>query len=89
MPVRGPAGQGPDEHRADAHLAARGALTTVVHPEIGAARYTANPIRMSRMRMSPPAPAPRLGEHTIEVLTRVLGLREADAQALVAQGICR
>ena len=30
MPV-----QGPEEHRADPHLAARGALVTVVHPEVG------------------------------------------------------
>ena len=84
MPV-----QGPDEHRADAHLAARGALVTVVHPKIGPARYTANPIRMSRMRMAPVAPAPRLGEHTTEVLNRVLGLSEGEARDLAAQGVCR
>jgi crotonobetainyl-CoA:carnitine CoA-transferase CaiB-like acyl-CoA transferase len=84
MPV-----QGPDAHRADAHLAARGALVTIMHPEAGPARHTANPLRMSRMRMSPPAPAPGLGEHTREVLTRVLGLGDDEVEALVAQGVCR
>ena len=44
---------------------------------------------MSRMRMSPPAPAPGLGEHTREVLTRVLGLGEDEVEVLVAQGVCR
>ena len=83
MPV-----QGPDEHRADLHLAARNALVTVVHPEVGPARYTANPLRMSRMRTSPPAPAPRLGEHTGEVLMRVLGLGGDEVEALVGHGVC-
>ena len=60
-----------------------------MHPDVGPARYTANPLRMSRMRMSPPAPAPRLGEHTGEVLMRVLGLGEDEVEALVAHGVCR
>jgi crotonobetainyl-CoA:carnitine CoA-transferase CaiB-like acyl-CoA transferase len=84
MPV-----QGPDEHRADSHLAARGALVTVVHPDVGAARYTANPLRMSETRMAPVTPAPRLGEHTADVLTRVLGLGEEEVRELVSQGVCR
>ena len=36
MPV-----QGPEVHRADAHLAARGAFVAIVHPEAGPARHTA------------------------------------------------
>jgi crotonobetainyl-CoA:carnitine CoA-transferase CaiB-like acyl-CoA transferase len=84
MPV-----QGPDEHRADPHLAVRGALVSVVHPEAGVARHAANPLRMSRLRTSSPAPAPRLGEHTAEVLSRVLGLGADEVHALVADGVCR
>ena len=84
MPV-----QGPEEHRADPHLAARGAFVTVVHPEAGPARHTAPPIRMSRMRLAHAASAPGLGAHTVEVLTRVLGLAESEVEALVAQGVCR
>jgi crotonobetainyl-CoA:carnitine CoA-transferase CaiB-like acyl-CoA transferase len=84
MPV-----QGPDEHRTDPHLAARDAFVTVAHSEAGAARHVANPLRMSRLRCAPAAPAPRLGEHTEEVLRRVLGLGVDEVHALVAQGVCR
>src|SRR5581483_3292714 len=41
MPV-----QNADDQRADPHLAARGAIVTVVHPEIGPERHSANPLRM-------------------------------------------
>src|SRR5438876_1205479 len=33
-----------DDHRADPHLAARGAIVTVEHPEIGPERHSGNPI---------------------------------------------
>src|SRR5438876_901237 len=36
-----------DDHRADPHLAARGAIVTVEHPEIGPERHSGNPIRLS------------------------------------------
>ena len=84
MPV-----QGPEEHRTDPHLAARSAFVTVVHTDAGPARHTANPMRMSRMRMAAPLPAPCLGAHTVEVLRRVLGMTESEVEALVAQGVCR
>ena len=41
----------PDDSRADPHLAARGAIVTVQHPEIGAERHVGNPIRLSRTRL--------------------------------------
>ena len=84
MPV-----QGPEEHRTDPHLAARSAFVTVVHPDAGPARHTANPMRMSRMRMVEAGPAPGLGAQTVEVLMRVLGMTESEVEALVAQGVCR
>src|SRR5439155_246221 len=36
-----------DDHRADPHLAARGAIVTVEHPEIGPERHSGNPLRLS------------------------------------------
>jgi crotonobetainyl-CoA:carnitine CoA-transferase CaiB-like acyl-CoA transferase len=84
MPV-----QGPDDHRADAHLAARGAIVTVEHPSIGPERHVGCPLRPSRMRLAPPAPAPLLGQHTEEVLTAVLGLGRQEVARLVEQGVCR
>ena len=79
----------PDDSRADAHLAARGAIVTVQHPEIGEERHIGNPIRMSRTRLVTTAAAPLLGADTEEVLTRVLGLTPAEVERLVTDGVCR
>jgi crotonobetainyl-CoA:carnitine CoA-transferase CaiB-like acyl-CoA transferase len=78
-----------DDHRADPHLAARGALVTVEHPEIGPERHVANPLRMSLTRLAPARPAPRLGEHTEDVLVRLLGLDRAEIARLVDAGVCQ
>jgi crotonobetainyl-CoA:carnitine CoA-transferase CaiB-like acyl-CoA transferase len=77
-----------DDHRADAHLAARGGLVTLEHPDIGPERHSGNPIRMSRTPFAPPRAAPRLGADTEEVLTRVLGLTR-DEVATLADAVCR
>jgi crotonobetainyl-CoA:carnitine CoA-transferase CaiB-like acyl-CoA transferase len=79
----------PDDSRADAHLAARGAIVTVQHPEIGPEHHIGNPIRMSRTRWVTAGAAPLLGADTEEVLTRVLGLASQDVERLVAEGVCR
>jgi benzylsuccinate CoA-transferase BbsF subunit len=79
----------PDDLRADAHLAARGAIVTVEHPEVGSERHAGNPIRMSRTPLVVAGPAPLLGEHTDEVLSRVLGLSREEIERLAAEGVCR
>jgi crotonobetainyl-CoA:carnitine CoA-transferase CaiB-like acyl-CoA transferase len=84
MPV-----QNGDDHRADAHLAARGGLVTVEHPDIGPERHSGNPIRMSRTPLGPPRPAPRLGADTEAILMRVLGLTRDEVAALADDGVCR
>jgi benzylsuccinate CoA-transferase BbsF subunit len=78
-----------DDLRADPHLAARDALVSVEHPEIGPERQVANPIRPSRTPLAPPRPAPLLGEHTEEVLVALLGLDRAEVARLVEEGVCR
>jgi crotonobetainyl-CoA:carnitine CoA-transferase CaiB-like acyl-CoA transferase len=45
-----------------------------------------NPVKMSRLGEGPVGPAPRLGEHTDEVLRAVLSLPDAEIAALRAQG---
>jgi crotonobetainyl-CoA:carnitine CoA-transferase CaiB-like acyl-CoA transferase len=80
--------QNGDDHRADAHLAARGAIVTVEHPEIGAERHVANPIRLSRTPLPAPAPAPLLGADSRAVLAAVLGLDGDEIERLVASGVC-
>src|SRR5438445_130764 len=76
-----------DDHRADPHLAARGAIVTVEHPEIGPERHSGNPIRLSRTPLVPPAAAPRLGADSEDVLIRVLGLSRAEVARLAEDGV--
>ena len=84
MPV-----QNADDHRADPHLAARRALVTVEHPEIGPERHSGNPIRMSCTALVPAGASPCLGAHTEKVLTRVLGLTREEVARLGDAGVCR
>ncbi len=78
-----------DDLRADAHLAARGAIVTVEHPEIGLERHAGNPLRFSRLPVVTAGPAPLLGAHTADVLGRWLGLSEDDVRRLADDGVCR
>ena len=64
----------PDDQRADAHLAARSAIVTVEHAEIGAERHIANPLRMTRTAVRHAGAAPLLGEHTEEIFRDLLGI---------------
>jgi len=81
--------QGPDDQRADAHLAARGAIETVDHPEIGAERHVANPLRFGRTMLVRGQRAPLLGADTEAVLTSWLGLTADEVAELAGQGVCR
>ena len=84
MPV-----QNADDHRADPHLAARGALVTVEHPEVGPERHSGNPIRLSRTPLVPGGPSPCLGAHTEEVLAGILGLSREEIARLADDSVCR
>jgi crotonobetainyl-CoA:carnitine CoA-transferase CaiB-like acyl-CoA transferase len=69
-----------------AHLAARGAIVQVAHATAGAMRMVGPAIRLSETPGEAAAPAPLLGEHTDEVLGKLLGY-PADAIArLRAEG---
>jgi crotonobetainyl-CoA:carnitine CoA-transferase CaiB-like acyl-CoA transferase len=46
-----------------------------------------NPIRLPDERPDIPAPPPRLGEHTIAILTTDLGLRADEVQDLRAREV--
>jgi crotonobetainyl-CoA:carnitine CoA-transferase CaiB-like acyl-CoA transferase len=81
--------QGADDHRADPHLAARGALVTLDDPEIGPVRHVANPLRLSRTPLVVANPAPRLGAHTRAVLQRVFGLGTSQIDELTGEGPSR
>ena len=53
---------------ADPAMLASGVLTELQHPAAGAVRTLGTPVRLSRTPARVGAPAPRLGEHTDEVL---------------------
>jgi benzylsuccinate CoA-transferase BbsF subunit len=79
----------PEDQRADPHLAARGAIVAIEHPEIGEERHVANPLRMTRTPIRHAGPAPLLGEHSEEIFRHLLGIGADEYAGLVADGICR
>ena len=78
----------PEDLIADPQHQATGFVHEIDHPSEGRLRTTASPTRWSA---TPPAeraaPAPRLGEHTLQVL-RDAGLTEAELAALQASRAC-
>ena len=57
------------------------------HPAGGSVPQVRNPILYSRTTLEYREPPPLLGQHTIEVLTEVLGLGPGELQALRAQSV--
>jgi formyl-CoA transferase len=55
------------------HLGARGAIVSLAHPAAGAMRMVGPPIRLHATPGEAAAPAPLLGEHTDEILGKLLG----------------
>jgi 2-methylfumaryl-CoA isomerase len=59
----------------------------VEQPEIGTYLMPGSPLEFSAADRIPPAPAPRLGEHTDEVLAQILGLSAAEIGRLHDDGV--
>jgi crotonobetainyl-CoA:carnitine CoA-transferase CaiB-like acyl-CoA transferase len=72
---------------ADPHFAARGDLVTVDDPVAGPIRQQAPYPRFVGDDVVAPTGAPRLGEHTRDVLGGALGLDEAELDTLAAEGV--
>ncbi len=70
---------------ADPHLAATGFFTMVDHPSEGPLRQMRMPMQWSDSSPDTPRPAPRLGEHSAEVLQQA-GFDADEIAALVAEG---
>lgn len=58
-------------------------------PGIGEVKVTGNPFRFSAHPRSTPVPAPRLGEHTREVLQSILSLEPQTLAQLEARGVIK
>lgn len=80
---------GPADHHADEHLAERGAIVSLEHPEVGTERHVGNPVRFSRLGQRVAASSPCLGAHTQEVLRDALGLTDDELSRLDAAGVLR
>jgi formyl-CoA transferase len=68
------------------HLRARGAIVSVAHPAAGPMRMVGPPIRLHGTRGEAAAPAPLLGEHTEEVLGKLLGYSTDEIARLRTDG---
>ena len=72
----------------DPHLLARGMIREIEHPTRGRVRLPGNPIRLEGSPLGEVRPAPRVGEHTEQIL-RGLGLNDARIAELRARRIVR
>ncbi len=70
-----------------AHIAAREMISTVGHPTLGDIPLVHQPVRFSGAERAFQRPPPGLGEHTRELLASLLGLGDAEIQALADDNV--
>jgi crotonobetainyl-CoA:carnitine CoA-transferase CaiB-like acyl-CoA transferase len=70
-------------------VAERDMIIEYDHPDVGRVRVPGNPIKMSEAPGTPSRPAPRLGEHTDQVLRELLHLSAEELAVLRAQDAIR
>jgi crotonobetainyl-CoA:carnitine CoA-transferase CaiB-like acyl-CoA transferase len=68
---------------ADPQVAARNMIVEVEHPLGGPLKLVANPLRMSATPLDRYDPPPRLGQHTDELLSGLLGLGASEIEELL------
>jgi crotonobetainyl-CoA:carnitine CoA-transferase CaiB-like acyl-CoA transferase len=71
----------------DPHMKVRGYYEYLDHPETGRAAYDGPAARLSETPAHHRAPAPLLGEHTMDVCERIIGLSTDEIADLLAEGI--
>jgi crotonobetainyl-CoA:carnitine CoA-transferase CaiB-like acyl-CoA transferase len=76
-----------DQVFADPQVIARGMRIEMQHPTAGSLPLTGSPLHIPTAPVEMRLPPPLLGEHTREVLTRVLGYNADAIEALSAEGI--
>jgi crotonobetainyl-CoA:carnitine CoA-transferase CaiB-like acyl-CoA transferase len=77
-----------DDLTADPQLAASGLWRDVEHPSEGALRLARFPVEFSETPAQFRRPAPRHGEHTVELLGEA-GLAASEIERLLAEGVAR
>jgi len=71
---------------ADPHLQARGMIARAEHPDLGSLALPAFPLQFSARERQHLSPSPRLGQHTEEVLSGLLGVGGGELAALAREG---
>jgi formyl-CoA transferase/CoA:oxalate CoA-transferase len=69
------------------HVAARGMLEILQHPDAGELRLVRGPIRFNGSGPAPSQAPAMLGEQTISILTEFLGIDQVTCRGLVADGV--
>jgi formyl-CoA transferase len=75
-----------DDVVADPQLQATGVFVELDDPELGRVRTVNTPFELASHPKVSPEPAPRLGEHTREILAEI-GLGEEEVQSMVDRGV--
>jgi len=71
----------------DPQVAAREMVRQVTHPVAGTIRIANTPVRLSRSESGIKGPPPSLGQDTRDVLAELLGVDDAEFEALEASGV--
>jgi formyl-CoA transferase len=69
------------------HVEARHVLIDVPDPVLGSVRLVGPPFKMSGVPEPLTGAAPRLGEHSAEILREMLGYTDQQVTALQAEGV--
>ncbi len=72
---------------ADEHLNERGIFVELEHPEVGVRRHIGIPYKLSGTPVQVRRPAPCLGQHTDDVLHRILHMSDDEIASLRAKGV--
>jgi crotonobetainyl-CoA:carnitine CoA-transferase CaiB-like acyl-CoA transferase len=71
----------------DPQIAARDMIIDVAHPEAGSFKVVNTPFKFSRTSCEVELASPDLGQHTEEVLTRLLGMTHEEVSMLRSKGL--
>ena len=68
---------------------ARNMVKEVHHPQCGNLKLVNSPIKLSSSEPGVRIPPPTLGQHTNEILSEVLDMKESEVEALKRKGVLR
>ena len=62
-------------------------LVDIVDPDYGTYTFARTPMRLSGVDEIDKNPAPRLGEHTVELLRELVEMEEGEIEKLIEDGV--